>query len=269
MRFKTERYNGKQTTLKFEAVKSRGSQNFLGFLPIFHINRIGAETKENFHPFIISASVDILINGEILTKGSKRILQHGDEIKCVKMQEIAIFYEDFRNLLGSNFPENIRQEFYAFKKFADGSTEAVYGVQMIRDHHQKFVLKKIKKKEGEKMAQEAKIMMKLKHPNIVSLLKVYNYPRETFVLMEYLQLDLLNYIIKSPCGRLSEETSKLCFYQIAQGLKHMHDHNIGHQDIKPENIFVTFVNGKPVCKLGKLKLNFIKINEGSQTKTLH
>lgn len=214
----------------------------------------------NFQPFIISASEDILVNGEILTKGSKRILQHRDEIKCVKMQEIAIFFEDQRTLLGSRFPEKILQEFYPFKKFADGSTEAVYGVQVIRDPNKKFVLKKITKKKGEKIAQEAKIMLELNHPNIVSLLKVYDCPCETFVLMEYLELDLLSYITQSPHGCLSEQTSKLCFYQIAQGLKYMHNLNIGHQDIKPENIFVKFLNGNPVCKLGKLRIYVLKNN---------
>jgi serine/threonine protein kinase len=242
--------------MKFEPLKPMKSANISDDFPILSIKRSGFETMDNLKPFIISSTTDILLNDELIIKGFKRILKDGDEIKCEKHAEIAITFEDRRKLLGSSLPLEICKKFYTFKHFRVGSNATTFAVQSVRVPSQKFVLKEVKKKPTEEVASEAAIMMKLKHPNIVSLMKVFVIDMKTFILMEFMEdIDLLIYINKSPDRHLTEACAKFCFYQIAQGIKYMHDLNMAHRDIKPENIFVRFINGKPLCKLGDFGLS--------------
>lgn len=252
LRVKTyRRIRGKKAKVVFETVTSKVNENNID-LPIMSIRRSGSEAMNNMKPFIIHCSKDILINGDVLAKGFKWILRNGDELKYEKHPDITILFEDRRKLIGTNFPPEIRQQFYAYKHFKEGHTETVYAVQKVRIPWEKFVLKQVNKKALESIPNEATIMMKLKHPNVVDLVKVYSTDLSCFILMEYMEdIDLLTYINNSSNGCLTESSAKFCFYQITQGVKYMHDLNIAHQDLKPENIFVRFVNGKPLCKLGK------------------
>lgn len=240
----------KENKVKFVELETKDIQNIDTDWPVMKIQRLGDENMENMRPFMINSTQTLLINGEVLPKGLKRILQDRDQIKYEKQPDIVIFFEDKRKVL-VELPLEIRERFYPYKQFKEGLTQTVYAVQDVLIPRQKFVLKQIKKKGKESIPSEAAIMMKLKHPNIVSLLKVYTCKQSSYVLIEYLEaVDLLNYIIKSPSGCLIETESKFCFYQIAQGIDYMHDLNIAHQDLKPENIFIRFINNRALCKIG-------------------
>lgn len=230
----------------FEQVKSKKNLNPSQDEIILNIQRDGKEITD---PFLISSTENIEINKELLEKGFERILQHGDTIEYD--QDIVIIYEEQRNLLTVEFPQNIRDKFYATKQFNNGLTETVFIVQSIREPKKKYVLKEIKNNLDGSIAREAELMIKLKHPNIVSLIEIFKYDFKSYLLIEFMEdIDLLVQITKSPKNHLTEYDAKLCFYQIVQGIKYMHDLNIAHADIKPENIFIREVNGILLCKLG-------------------
>ncbi|KAM4796081.1 serine/threonine-protein kinase Nek3 [Rhinophrynus dorsalis] len=96
--------------------------------------------------------------------------------------------------------------------------------------------------------QEAILLAKMKHPNIVAFRKSFEADGHLYIVMEYCDGgDLLEYI-KHQKGKLLPEHKILrWFVQICLAVQHIHDKRVLHRDIKSKNIFLT-QNGK--IKLG-------------------
>lgn len=80
-----------------------------------------------------------------------------------------------------------------------------------------------------------------KHPNIVNLLEVL-YKEETgklSLVFEYMDWSLYDFMIESAeYEKLSKMDFKFMFYQITNGIGHLHAQGVFHRDIKPENILI-------------------------------
>eukprot|EP01062_Namystynia_karyoxenos_P079051 TRINITY_DN8260_c0_g1_i1.p1 TRINITY_DN8260_c0_g1~~TRINITY_DN8260_c0_g1_i1.p1 ORF type:complete len:1054 (+),score=263.54 TRINITY_DN8260_c0_g1_i1:166-3327(+) len=107
-----------------------------------------------------------------------------------------------------------------------------------------YAMKTCKRPSGAILTSECFILLRLQHPNIVSLHEVIDDcdHHEIYLIMEYLEGGCVMTI--GPDGKaeqpaLTEQEASSYTQQIASGLEELHGKNIIHRDIKPANIFMS------------------------------
>lgn len=86
--------------------------------------------------------------------------------------------------------------------------------------------------------REAQSAASLSHTNIVSIYDVGKEGETEYIVMEYVEGQNLKEIIRNYAPLSTEQVLNLGI-QIAEAIRHAHEHHIIHQDIKPHNILVT------------------------------
>lgn len=81
---------------------------------------------------------------------------------------------------------------------------------------------------------EARAMGKVDHPNIVSILAIYDQGDPPFLLMEYVD----GCPVTQGAEALSLQQIQEAFLQILQGVAALHHNGIVHRDLKPSNILI-------------------------------
>ena len=102
----------------------------------------------------------------------------------------------------------------------------------------------------ELVRSEIDIMKLCRHPNVIRLLDHFENAEYIFIVMEYLAGgDYGNYIQNKMKFKMSEERLAKDIFQIASGLKYLHQFGILHRDLKPENIMLTDNSDKYFVKI--------------------
>ncbi|MDD3652947.1 MAG: Stk1 family PASTA domain-containing Ser/Thr kinase [Desulfotomaculaceae bacterium] len=107
--------------------------------------------------------------------------------------------------------------------------------------------------------REAQAIASLSHPNIVSIYDVGRADAVDYLVMEYVEGDNLKNLIRSQ-GALPSDKAIQIARQVSDALKHAHENNIVHRDVKPQNILIT--SG------GRAKLTDFGIARGATAATL-
>jgi NIMA (never in mitosis gene a)-related kinase len=100
-------------------------------------------------------------------------------------------------------------------------------------------LSKMSPKEAKLTEQEATLLARLRHPNIVAFWESFLSKNQLHIVMEYADGgDLDNYIktfAKNNRGKLIPEKQVMnLFVQICLAIKHIHDRKILHRDLKSQ-----------------------------------
>lgn len=199
-------------------------------------------------PLLTCSGKDLLLNGMTLKKHQHHILQTGDKIELKSVKKSFIFIDE-RIRDANLYPPEVTSQFYigtTVGKGFNGEVRVAYNLKTL----EKLAIKKVSKLEMNLM-NEILIMQQFDHPNLLKLMKVFDYPDHIYLLTEHMNAgDLMQLIDESPMRRLSEEDTKFAMYQILQGLKTLHQENVAHLDIKIENIFAAHQNDDLVFKIG-------------------
>ena len=89
---------------------------------------------------------------------------------------------------------------------------------------------------------ELDTMEKLQHPHLVQVFDAYASSDQLIIVMEFCDLEDLGELIeqRSQSGfGFSEDEIMRYFVQICFALQYLHDKNIMHRDVKPDNIFIS------------------------------
>lgn len=111
-----------------------------------------------------------------------------------------------------------------------------------------------------RIMNEVLIMKRLEHPCIIKMFNIIDNGDSLFIFLEVMNGgDLLQRIINRK--RLSENLSKLYFLQIVCAVKYLHDQNITHRDLKPDNILLESKDDETLIRISDFGLSKFLCNE--------
>ncbi|CAL6051543.1 Kinase [Hexamita inflata] len=126
----------------------------------------------------------------------------------------------------------------------------------------KYVIKKIKihsmeTKDREAAVMEANVLNKFSHPNIIGYRESFTDCGNLYIVMDYADSGDLTQIINERAKKkdpFTETEVMYYFVQILLALKHVHDRQILHRDIKAQNIFLNKINTADGAQRLQIKL---------------
>lgn len=97
--------------------------------------------------------------------------------------------------------------------------------------------------------QEARAMIKLRHPNVLKLLAIAIKTPYTYIVSEYCKHGALDTYLKNNPQEATIERKLELMTATARGMAYLHSKNIAHRDLKPSNLLVS---ANLVLKIGDL-----------------
>lgn len=121
-----------------------------------------------------------------------------------------------------------KQEFNIIKSIGKGS----YGDVYLTNNN--TVVKLINSYDKQIMDEQMSILSNLRHPNIITILNYGIVGGSYFIEMKYGGKSLRHYLREY--GKLPRDLCIDVINQIIDGLEYLHDNNVIHGDLKPDNI---------------------------------
>lgn len=119
----------------------------------------------------------------------------------------------------------------------------------------RYAIKSISKKnifKGQLLVNEARIGLKLNHPNIIKFKEIFEDMKKISFVMELVDGgDLFDFIVNAPNQKLDDFNTIEILVQILDSINYLHnDLHVCHRDLKPEN-FLVFIDesNKPRIRL--------------------
>ncbi|MBI4242562.1 MAG: tetratricopeptide repeat protein [Planctomycetes bacterium] len=167
--------------------------------------------------------------------------QSGINISQVLINKGYVSFEQLNEQL-LKLDEDIKQTFKEHEKYriiekiGEGGMGIVYkalDTQLNRNAALKF-LDKISGERLKRFLNEAEIISKLTHPNIVPVYDIGSLDEQYYISMQYVDGKTLDHFI----GKSSEKEFVEIILKVCDALKYAHLKGVIHRDIKPQNIIV-------------------------------
>jgi len=159
--------------------------------------------------------------------------------------------------------EMVIKEFFP-KDLVDRDDEnSTVSLKNIDDDNEKYELNRRRYKYFlKKFEDEAKIMASIDHPNIVKVHDIFKENNTQYFVMDYIKGESLKKYIKRE-GGLNQERIMEIIMPILEGLKAVHNKNLLHRDIAPDNIFLTQKGKAMLLDFGAAK-STIRDDDGTE-----
>ncbi|KAA1260041.1 Serine/threonine-protein kinase PrkC [Rubripirellula obstinata] len=168
---------------------------------------------------------DHTMNDVIKTVQRHGILTTLQTDKILKGDRVGFFYGEYKiqYLIGAGTFARV----YRAEKGGE-----VFAVKVLRKRFRDEA------KEMEQFLREGRMGLKLRHPNIVSILDVIPDIRTPFLVMEFVEGQTLRELVRIR-GKLPADLSLRLMFEIASGLKHAASLGIAHRDLKLSNVLIS------------------------------
>ncbi len=93
-------------------------------------------------------------------------------------------------------------------------------------------------KELEQFLREGRMGLRLRHPNIVSIVDVVPDPRTPFLVMEFVEGQTLRELVRIR-GKLPADLALRLMHEVSSGLAHAANLGISHRDLKLSNVLIS------------------------------
>ena len=139
---------------------------------------------------------------------------------------------------------SIREKYQYLEKLGEGAYGLVYKGRNLQTD-KLVAIKKIKPFEQDEgisgfTLREIGILTHLKHPNIISLIDTFDHKKELYLVFEYMDYDLKQYINSLGFNIFMNSLELKRFsYFLFEGIRFCHANRILHRDLKPSNILIS------------------------------
>lgn len=100
-----------------------------------------------------------------------------------------------------------------------------------------------------KFYQEARIMMRMRHTNVVNFREILEIDGHLAYVMEYIDGPTLEEWMRTRAKSANQMELACLFSDILRGLSHAHRHGVVHRDIKPANVLIATQGKRLVAKV--------------------
>ena len=108
---------------------------------------------------------------------------------------------------------------------------------------------KIRNQMGRLLIPEIEISKKFNHKNVIRVYSIIEDDINYYIVMEYCSKgELFDYIVSKK--KLSKDEASIFFYQLINGIEHIHSMGFAHRDLKPENLLITKNNILKIIDFG-------------------
>lgn len=105
-----------------------------------------------------------------------------------------------------------------------------------------------------RLLEEASIMRKLKHKNIIKFYGVFVTINDIYIIMEFMHFGSLKDFLEKNEPKLTLEDRHFITSEIAEGLQHLMSENLDHNDIHSGNVLMGKVDNRLTIKIADFDL---------------